>query len=95
MFNPEIDALVASLQDHLSMLYPSAEWKVTPNQPQALLEPLVNIRARRHRFQGYEPHVQRTFRLWDSINPVNGHVRLHVWTFWAHETLAELQCVEP
>ncbi len=95
MLNPEIETLVAKLQDSLSMLYPSVEWRVTHEQPQVLLEPLVNISARRHRFQGREPRVQRTFRLWDSINPVSGKVMPHVWAFWAHETLAELQCVEP
>ena len=95
MLNPEIETLVAKLQDNLSLLYPSVEWMVSHEQPQASLEPLVKISARRHRFQGVEPRVQRTFRLWDSINPVSGKVMPHVWAFWAHETLAELQCVEP
>lgn len=95
MLNPEIETLVARLQDNLSMLYPSVEWSVSHEPPHVSLEPLVNISARRHRFEGEEPRVQRTFRLWDSINPASGNLMPHVWAFWAHETLAELQCVEP
>ena len=95
MLNPEIETLVARLQDNLLMLYPSVEWSVSHEAPHVSLEPLVNISARRHRFEGEEPRVQRTFRLWDSINPASGKLMPHVWAFWAHETLAELQCVEP
>ena len=95
MLNPEIETLIARLQDNLLLLYPSVEWMVSHEQPRTSLEPLVKISARRHRFEGDEPRVQRTFRLWDSINPASGKVMPNVWAFWAHETLAELQCVEP
>ena len=92
MLNPEIESLLAELQDHLSMHYPSVDWEVSHDPANMSLEPLVNISARRHCFQGREPRVQRTFRLWESLDPANGDVMLPVWNAWAHETLAELQC---
>jgi hypothetical protein len=96
MLNPEIQWLIKELEDHLCVHCPSVEWEVSHGGAQGSLEPLVNISAGRHRFlQSREPRVQRTFRLWDSLNPANGHVVPRVWTFWAYETLEELQCAEP
>jgi hypothetical protein len=95
MLNPEIQSLMEELEDHLCVQFPSVAWEVSHDQANGSLEPLINISAGRHRFQGREPRVQRTFRLWESLNPANGRVVSRVWTFWARETLEDLQCVEP
>jgi len=95
MLNPEIQSLLEELEDHLCVRYPSVDWEVSHDAAKGSLEPLVNISAGRHRFQGREPRVQRSFRLWESLNPASGHAVPHVWTFWARETLEDLQCAEP
>jgi len=92
MLNPEVESLLAELQDHLSLQFPSVDWVVSHQGAHRSLEPLVNIDARRHRFEGCEAGVQCTFRLWESLDPANGNVMPHVWRAWALETLAQLEC---
>jgi hypothetical protein len=95
MLNPEIQSLMEELEDYLCVQFPSVAWEVSHDEANGPLEPLISISAKRHRFQGREPRVQRTFRLWESLDLADGRAVPRVWTFWARATLDELQCAEP